>query len=178
MLSRKQTASVLSLSKHVCRTLNNRSSPVVQKLFLTNQINAVRSYSNQATSKPEKTPEQELNTHLDKIEKSEKRKENIGKVKAFFKKYGLAGVIIYFSLYFATLGALYVGISAGYIRIADVEKWIVKLGLDKWVDIESLEDKKNATNFAFAWIITKFTEPIRFAATLAITPYIIKLIKK
>lgn len=46
--------------------------------------------------------------------------------------------------------------------------------LDKLIDLDTLNPK--AGNFAVAWILTKFTEPIRFALTIAITPSIYRFI--
>lgn len=46
--------------------------------------------------------------------------------------------------------------------------------LDKLIDLDSLNPK--AGNFAVAWILTKFTEPIRFGLTIAITPSIYRFI--
>ncbi len=47
--------------------------------------------------------------------------------------------------------------------------------MQDWIDVSSLSPKVG--NFALAWIVTKFTEPIRFAVTLAITPMISRWIR-
>ena len=46
--------------------------------------------------------------------------------------------------------------------------------LDKLIDLDSLNPKTG--NFAIAWILTKFTEPIRFGLTIAVTPSIYRFI--
>jgi hypothetical protein len=190
MLSRTQNKFVLGLSKRVCNALFNKNSngrsfnqissvntmflPTISKIHLTNA--SVRHF---ATNVPPKVNEQPLKEDEQKNPENEpgKAKEAVGKVKAFIKKYGIPGLIIYFAIYFLTLGGLYVGIANGLIRIADVDHWLKKFGLDKYFDLEQMENKKNYTNFAFAWIMTKFTEPLRFALTLAITPYVLRVLR-
>jgi hypothetical protein len=103
--------------------------------------------------------------------------KTINKVKQFFKTYGPTGVAVHFSVYFLTLGALYIAIDRRYIRVGDVTQWMKKIGLDKWFDMQKLEGKSKATNFATAWILAKPTEPIRFMLTLAITPYVVRLLR-
>ncbi len=47
---------------------------------------------------------------------------------------------------------------------------------DKVVDLDRINPK--AGNFAVAWILAKFTEPIRFAFTVAITPSVVRMLKR
>lgn len=102
----------------------------------------------------------------------------LSKIKIFLKEYGIPGIIVHFSLYLLTWGGMYIGINYGLITVSNVEKLLRKIGLDKYVDMDKLENKKKATSFALAWILTKFTQPLRIALTIAITPYILKLLRK
>lgn len=57
-----------------------------------------------------------------------------------------------------------------YRLITLAEEW----GLAKYLDVERVNSKTGS--FVIAWIATKFTEPIRLAITLAITPRIARCI--
>jgi hypothetical protein len=52
-------------------------------------------------------------------------------------------------------------------------RWV---GVDKIVDLDHLNPK--ASNFAVAWILAKFTEPLRLPATLWLTPRIAAFIRR
>lgn len=101
------------------------------------------------------------------------------KVTIFWKKYGMIGIVIYFGIYFATLGSLYLALSAGLFNAADVIESVKRYGLGWLIHTEEISPSaQKATTFAVAWLLAKLTEPLRFAITLAITPYIAKLIRK
>jgi hypothetical protein len=99
------------------------------------------------------------------------------KVKRFFKTYGIPGIAVHFTIYFMTLAGLYVALDKKKINIGRAVNWIKKLGLGAWVDLDKIEEKKRATNFAVAWVLAKPTEPVRFMLTLAITPYVVRALK-
>ncbi|KAL0490669.1 DUF1279 domain-containing protein [Acrasis kona] len=116
-----------------------------------------------------------------------------GKIRTFIRKYGPTGVVVYFAVYFATLFGLFFAIDNDIIVVGDVEKLLAKIGLGTKKEIDDdaeeeskgglmtkifgsvFEDKVQVANFGIAWVLTKFTEPIRLAVTVAITPYILKL---
>jgi hypothetical protein len=50
------------------------------------------------------------------------------------------------------------------------EEW----GLAKHMDLQRVNSKTGS--FVIAWVATKFTEPLRLAITLAITPRIARLV--
>ncbi|KAJ1624653.1 hypothetical protein T492DRAFT_1045683 [Pavlovales sp. CCMP2436] len=52
-------------------------------------------------------------------------------------------------------------------------KWV---GLDMLIDLDHLNPK--ASNFAVAWILAKFTEPVRLPVTLWLTPRIATAIRR
>ena len=52
-------------------------------------------------------------------------------------------------------------------------KWA---GVDKLVDLDHLNPK--ASNFAVAWILAKFTEPLRLPVTLWLTPRIAAAVRR
>jgi hypothetical protein len=80
------------------------------------------------------------------------------------------GVVTYFSIYGATLASFYGAFSSGILFAGDVVGLIEKLHLGDLFDESLLTPKMG--NFALAWIVTKFTEPLRFALTLGVTPAI------
>jgi hypothetical protein len=101
----------------------------------------------------------------------------MNRITKFLKEYGIPGVTVHFSLYFITWAGLYLGIDYGLIKVSDVQKLVRKVGLDKYVDMDNLENKKTATSVAIAWILTKFTQPLRIALTIAITPFIMRILR-
>eukprot|EP01112_Ceratiomyxa_fruticulosa_P010685 TRINITY_DN2839_c0_g2_i2.p1 TRINITY_DN2839_c0_g2~~TRINITY_DN2839_c0_g2_i2.p1 ORF type:complete len:279 (+),score=46.27 TRINITY_DN2839_c0_g2_i2:125-838(+) len=94
------------------------------------------------------------------------------KIKTFVKKYGPIGLITYFTLYYATWASLYFAVDGGYIISNNVIQTLSSWGLDKWFDLSTLNSK--AGSVAVSWVLTKFTEPLRVAITVAITPTLVK----
>jgi len=97
-------------------------------------------------------------------------KPKLGRVRLFLKKYGAIGVVTYFTIYGATLASFYTAFSSGALFAGDVVGWIEFFHLGDLLDESKLSPKLGS--FALAWIVTKFTEPIRFGITLGITPII------
>jgi hypothetical protein len=52
-------------------------------------------------------------------------------------------------------------------------KWV---GIDRLIDLDNLNPK--ASNFAVAWILAKFTEPLRLPVTLWLTPRVAGLVRR
>jgi len=100
------------------------------------------------------------------------------KIKRFIRKYGLLGVVIYFGVYFLTLGILFLLLQEGILSTKDVLAWLAERGLDKLIDPNDMKKSETYANFGVAWVLTKFTEPLRMAVTLAITPGIYKLLRR
>lgn len=97
-----------------------------------------------------------------------------GKFKQLWRKYGVVSIVTYFSIYVGTLSCMYLAISYGLIGSMDALSLIQKLGLDKWIDISVINPKLG--NFGLAWVLTKFTEPLRLGITALITPFIARLL--
>jgi len=104
------------------------------------------------------------------------------------RQYGPVFVGAYGTLYLATLGSIYGGIQSGALDPVVLMDWIhppegesaastVHVVVE-WMEHYSftkpyapvVEKHPYVANLAVAWIATKFTEPIRFGVTLAITP--------
>jgi Protein of unknown function (DUF1279) len=109
------------------------------------------------------------------------------------RQYGPVFLGTYMSVYFATLGGLFLGVESGVLDPAGLFHMLghadddtsgetintVKLVIDfmeqyeftsKFVHI--VEKRPEVANLAVAWIAVKFTEPLRLATSLAITPRI------
>ena len=82
--------------------------------------------------------------------------------------YGPVGVVTYLSIYVSTLSAIYIGITSHLIPLSSVYSIFDALGATEY--LQKLGPK--AGDFAIAWLTTKLTEPIRLAATVAVTPSI------
>jgi hypothetical protein len=68
--------------------------------------------------------------------------------------------VTYGGLYVGTLGAMYAGVTCDLIQPPE------SLPVDRG------DMYHPPTDFAKAWILTKFTEPLRLAATVAVVPRI------
>jgi hypothetical protein len=108
------------------------------------------------------------------------------------RQYGPVFLGVYISVYFATLGALFLGVESGIMDPAGLFEMLghsddatgetkntVKLVIEflehyeftaKYIPL--VERRPEVANFAVAWIAVKFTEPLRLAVSLAITPRI------
>lgn len=92
--------------------------------------------------------------------------KGIAKIKDLWNKYGIVFAGTYFGIYFGTLGMMYVAVSRGWLVAVDVPAMLKSIGL---AEMASKVDPK-AGALGVAWILTKFTEPIRAFLTLLITP--------
>lgn len=87
-------------------------------------------------------------------------------------KYGSVGAGTYFCVYITTLSSIYGLVASNIIASGDVISMIASLGLEAYLPPLS----KTASDFTVAWLLTKITEPARFAVTLAITPSVARLL--
>jgi hypothetical protein len=113
--------------------------------------------------------------------------------KLMLKQYGPVFVGTYMSVYFGTLGALFAGVESGLLDPAGLFTMLghastegaaqgetintVKLVVDFMSNHAYLEPyahyferNPQVANLAVAWIAVKFTEPVRLAVSVAITP--------
>lgn len=115
-----------------------------------------------------------------------------------WKKYGVVSIGTYMGIYVATLGTMYVAVDHGLLTPSiskqpkSVEKnhnedefdlvqatnrfvrFAEKLGVAELMDVHRVDSKTGS--FVLAWVATKFTEPLRFALTLAVTPRIARFL--
>jgi len=101
--------------------------------------------------------------------------EKPGKLRLLVREYGAVGVGTYISVYLSTLASLYAAIESGVVPAADAIGLLRRIGADRFIDLDKLSPK--AGSFAIAWIMAKFTEPLRAALVFAITPRIARLVK-
>lgn len=90
------------------------------------------------------------------------------RAKKAVKKYGALSVGVYGAAYAGTLGCTYAALSSGVVDPDALIDALRTPAVERWVDLDGLDPKKGT--FALAWILTKFTEPLRLAGTAAITP--------
>jgi len=111
---------------------------------------------------------------------------------SMIRLYGPVFLGTYFCVYVATLGSLFMGVESGVLDPVHVmQSWGVGEGTEStvqfvvdWMKSHTLTEpyaetvKKNPElgNLAVAWIAVKFTEPVRFAVTLALTPRVARAI--
>ena len=88
------------------------------------------------------------------------------------KKYGTTFVGLYYAVYFSTLGSMYMAVDSGVVIPRDATKKLNEWG---WT-VDEINPKQGSL-FA-AWILTKFTEPVRAALTLVITPPVANHLRK
>lgn len=94
--------------------------------------------------------------------------------KRLWRQYGLVGVGTYLGVYVVTLGGLYAVVKTGELVPENVMELAQRL--DWFVRFDSGLLNKKTGDFALAWIATKFTEPLRLALTIAITPSVARLV--
>lgn len=101
-------------------------------------------------------------------------------LKAIFKKYGYVAVGTYLSIYVMTLCSVFVALDLdllqsstfGFDPITTTKNACDKIEYYTGITSvpEYIRQNPRAGTFAIAWIMTKFTEPIRLGATMAIVP--------
>jgi hypothetical protein len=96
------------------------------------------------------------------------------KFRQLWDKYGWTAVIVHLTLYSFTLLGIYIGITEGYFKGKDAVDLLKTLHFDSFVDMDNMNPK--TTGLGLAWVLTKFTEPIRLPMTLLITPLIARQI--
>ena len=117
---------------------------------------------------------------LGRVSKKEKAKAALGSFKELWAKYGMVGVGTYLTVYVSTLGFIFVSLDYDLFSAST-------FGLNPEDAIHKVADLIEATTgskqfpsyikenprmgtFSIAWVMTKFTEPVRFFFTLAIVP--------
>lgn len=139
-----------------------------------------KSKENAAAATPAKTLAEllEENAALRKevAELQEKVKNKPGKFMAVISQFGIPFVIWWSTLYLGTGVSLYVAFDSGLIAGTDAIKFVMDMGLDRFIDM----DRINPTygNIALAAILNEFLEPLRFPIALATIPTIKRIFSK
>jgi hypothetical protein len=93
------------------------------------------------------------------------------KVTYMTRKYGWIALGTYTGVYLTTLSSIALAIKFG----VDVQSLIESLGLARWIDPANLHPEAGVLVMAF--ILTKFTSPIRIVIVATITPYIARFVR-
>lgn len=98
----------------------------------------------------------------------------VSKIKQLMRDYGPVAIGTYGGIYVGTLGLLYGLVELDVVGAGDAISMLKSTGLNNFVDMDRINPR--AGNFALAWILTKFTEPIRLVVALSITPSVARTI--
>jgi hypothetical protein len=102
-------------------------------------------------------------------------KANSAAMKKLFTSYGLFAVATYLGVYVTTLSGLFALVHAGAVEGPDVEaflnSWSLKHAL--WGDAP-IRLSPVFGEFLMAWLLTKTTEPVRLAVTIAAIPVLVR----
>ena len=79
------------------------------------------------------------------------------RLESILAEYGTVAIVVYFTIFFATLAGFFVAIRMGW---------------------RTSSAGGQAGTLAAAWIATKLTQPVRIAATLVLTPVVAKLYER
>jgi len=104
------------------------------------------------------------------------------KVKTMWKTYGILAVGTYLGVYIATLGSMFVALDFDIFNAATFGL-DPALAIEKFCDVIEMvtgnvslpgyiRDHPRVGTFAIAWVMTKFTEPLRLGFTVATVPTI------
>ncbi|KAF1790667.1 protein of unknown function DUF1279 [Phytophthora cactorum] len=121
---------------------------------------------------------------------------HLERLKDLWRKYGIVAIGTYLTMYGAVLGSMYLAIDQGWVRtnkrttskgegqsdesfnlVTTTNKFVKiaeDLGIAQYLEVEQVSSKTGT--FLLAWIATKFTEPLRLALTIAVTPRIARLL--
>jgi len=107
--------------------------------------------------------------------------------KTLWKKYGYVAIGTYLSIYVVTLSSIFLSLdfdlfnagtfgfdpNAAVFKVCDLFETVTgSKALPAYI-----KENPRVGTFAIAWVMTKFTEPIRFGVTLAIVPKISRMLK-
>jgi len=126
------------------------------------------------TQVPSKNDDSETAVKSEDIKEPLTRENAPGKLRMFIRQYGAVGVGVYGGVYVSTLGLLYGVISSGVFSAGDAISLIKGTGLDAYVDMSQVRPKTG--DLAVAWVLTKFTEPLRLGLSVSITPAIARYV--
>lgn len=109
-------------------------------------------------------------------------------IKALWHNYGWAAVGTYLSIYIVTLSSVFISLDLDLFNAAtfgfDPNEAIkkacdmVEYATGQTFLPNYIRDHPRVGTFAIAWLMTKFTEPLRLAVTVMVTPKVARAMKK
>mmetsp|Transcript_9667 Transcript_9667/g.17001 ORF Transcript_9667/g.17001 Transcript_9667/m.17001 type:complete len:237 (-) Transcript_9667:123-833(-) len=158
----------------VLRGWQKSQQPSQKMVLLTRSPWAARSLSTKVPeerSATEKQPTPGVGVEQKKESEMEATaKPQLSKIKLLIQQYGAVGMGVYGMVYVSTLGGIYFLADQDIIVAADAIAMLKSTGLDHYVDMSGVNKKMG--DFALAWILTKFTEPLRLVVSVSITPMV------
>ena len=161
---------------------SNKSLGGIPRITLPHQQRSF--FSTSAAEGPEHTFRERMEAGREKSR--EVASKGAHSLRDMVRRYGAVFIGTYFTVYFTTLGVLFLGIESGALDPLYVMSWVssdedmkstvqvVTEFMDHypWTRpyVPYVESNPEVANLAVAWIAVKFTEPIRFGATVAIVP--------
>eukprot|EP00919_Chromeraceae_sp_WS-2016_P041556 GHVR01099023.1.p1 GENE.GHVR01099023.1~~GHVR01099023.1.p1 ORF type:complete len:262 (+),score=46.84 GHVR01099023.1:1-786(+) len=102
------------------------------------------------------------------------------KLKNLWGKYGWLTVSTYFSVYVGTLCSFYTAISSGYFTANHAKKMVKQFSfLHDRVDPSTLDNVETVKGrFLIAWVATKLVEPLRAGVTIALIPWLARVLQR
>ncbi len=96
-------------------------------------------------------------------------------VQAMWRQYGYLFVATYLSVYVVTLSGTYALVENGVIAGPDVNEWLKTSTVKQMVfGDREVRCPPVLVNFMTAWLLTKLTEPVRAAVTVALIPIAVR----
>ncbi|KAF2077289.1 hypothetical protein CYY_001414 [Polysphondylium violaceum] len=174
------TTTIKNITSQFNKNINTyalSSSPYIFSSALLGNACAVRRYSTEVNKDNKDKKEQddkEIKENKEKDDDDDDSKTSLKglsikeKVKYIIKKYGVLGVVVYFSIYGATLGGFY---------------YLLSMGVDANTILETLhlpqtQLGEKAGIFGAAFVLTKLTSLIRIPLTLAILPPLSRYLRR
>lgn len=106
-------------------------------------------------------------------------KEHKPGFKAFCKKYGIAAIGVYGSLFIVTFSSIYLLFHTGIVNINTVTSYLSQIQFLKETKLlETIIANPTASQLTLSYLLCKMTEPVRLGLLFVITPPLAKHIEK
>lgn len=106
-------------------------------------------------------------------------KEHKPGFKAFCKKYGIAAIGVYGSLFVVTFSSIYLLFHTGVVNINTVVSYLSQIQFLKETKLlETIIANPTASQLTLSYLLCKMTEPVRLGLLFVITPPLAKHIEK
>lgn len=127
---------------------------------------------NQQSSAPPPSSSSSHDQNNDPFHKTGSKKKGKTGLAEYIRRYGVVAFVTYGSVYFSTLGAMYVCVHQNLIVALDANDLIQKVPLLADLLPDDAKISPLMGDFGLAWILTKFTEPLRLVFTASVTPFL------